>query len=114
MPQGDRTGPMGQGPRTGRARGFCSGFNGPGYAGPCFRRGFGQGLGRGRGFARGFGRRFWQPAGPAYTAEPEYAEPDKDQEKQMLEQEAKEIEEEEKALKQEKESIRKRLEDLKQ
>ncbi len=31
MPTGDRTGPMGQGPRTGRARGFCSGFDAPGY-----------------------------------------------------------------------------------
>lgn len=32
MPHGDRTGPMGQGPRTGRGAGFCSGFDMPGYA----------------------------------------------------------------------------------
>jgi uncharacterized protein DUF5320 len=25
MPHGDRTGPMGQGPKTGRAMGYCSG-----------------------------------------------------------------------------------------
>lgn len=31
MPTGDRTGPMGEGPRTGRARGYCSGFDTPGY-----------------------------------------------------------------------------------
>jgi hypothetical protein len=30
MPQGDRTGPMGQGPRTGRAFGFCSGYDNQG------------------------------------------------------------------------------------
>jgi hypothetical protein len=32
MPHGDRTGPWGNGPRTGRAAGFCSGFPVPGYA----------------------------------------------------------------------------------
>ncbi|MFW6062432.1 MAG: DUF5320 domain-containing protein, partial [Planctomycetota bacterium] len=32
MPAGDGTGPRGQGPRTGRAAGFCSGFSTPGYA----------------------------------------------------------------------------------
>ncbi len=31
MPGGDRTGPLGHGPRTGRAAGFCSGFAVPGY-----------------------------------------------------------------------------------
>jgi Family of unknown function (DUF5320) len=51
MPQGDRTGPMGQGPRTGRAMGFCSGYDTPGYA-----KGFGGGMGRGFGFGRGMGR----------------------------------------------------------
>ncbi|MDD2247185.1 MAG: DUF5320 domain-containing protein [Proteiniphilum sp.] len=44
MPTGDRTGPMGQGPRTGRARGFCSGFDAPGYEDGSFRnRGWGIG-----------------------------------------------------------------------
>ncbi|MFN2267242.1 MAG: DUF5320 domain-containing protein, partial [Desulfonatronovibrio sp.] len=31
MPGGDRTGPLGQGPRTGRAQGFCSGSKTPGF-----------------------------------------------------------------------------------
>jgi len=55
MPQGDRTGPMGQGSRTGRALGFCSGYDTPGYA-----KGFGGGMGRGYGFGRGrnFGSAF--------------------------------------------------------
>jgi hypothetical protein len=66
MPSGDRTGPMGQGPRTGRARGFCSGFDTPGYEDGLYRnRGWGGGrnqparLGR-RGIAgrgAGLGRR---------------------------------------------------------
>src|SRR4030042_2727579 len=51
MPSGDRTGPMGQGPRTGRALGFCSGYDSPGYT-----KGFGGGMGRGFGFGRGMGR----------------------------------------------------------
>ena len=49
MPQGDQTGPAGQGPMTGRRMGFCAGFNAPGNQG--FGRGAGRGLGRGRGFA---------------------------------------------------------------
>jgi hypothetical protein len=41
---------MGQGPVTGRALGFCKGFDTPGYA-----KGFGGGMGRGRGYGRGRG-----------------------------------------------------------
>ena len=51
MPQGDRTGPMGQGPRTGRSSGLCSGYDTPG-----FTRGFGEGMHRGAGVGRGWGR----------------------------------------------------------
>ena len=59
MPFGDRTGPQGLGPRTGRGAGFCSGFSGPGYMNPVPGRGF-AGFGRGRG-SRGFGRgRGWR------------------------------------------------------
>ncbi len=63
MPFGDRTGPEGLGPRTGRGLGYCSGYSTPGYtkgvprgAGYGWRRGFGMG------FRRCFGRgwRFWQ------------------------------------------------------
>ena len=39
MPGGDRTGPAGMGSRTGRAFGFCEGFDVPGYA---EARGIGQ------------------------------------------------------------------------
>ena len=58
MPGGDRTGPMGMGPRTGRAAGFCAGYDVPGYANPAYGRGGGMGWGRGRGFGGGFGRGF--------------------------------------------------------
>ena len=51
MPGGDRTGPLGQGPGTGRALGYCYGFDSPGYT-----RGSGRGTGRGLGFGKGFGR----------------------------------------------------------
>lgn len=57
MPGGDRTGPAGLGPMTGRAAGFCAGYPMPGYANPIGRRGF---FGRGRGFGGGgWGRRNW-------------------------------------------------------
>jgi hypothetical protein len=53
MPYRDRTGPTGQGPRTGRGAGDC---NGQGGAGRFGGRGLGFGRGgRGRGFGRGFG-----------------------------------------------------------
>ena len=48
MPGGDGTGPLGQGPMTGRGLGFCSGYNSPGYTNPGFGRGwFGRVGGRG-------------------------------------------------------------------
>ncbi len=57
MPRGDRTGPVGMGPRTGRAVGYCSGAEVPGFANPVAGRGFGMGFGRGRGAWSGaFGR----------------------------------------------------------
>ena len=51
MPRGDRTGPMGMGPMTGRGAGYCTGNPVPGYMNPTggFGRGFGGG-GRGRGY----------------------------------------------------------------
>ncbi|NLG37465.1 MAG: DUF5320 domain-containing protein [Clostridiales bacterium] len=53
MPRGDRTGPMGMGPMTGRGAGYCAGYAVPGYANPIgFAGGFGCGFGRGRGFRR--------------------------------------------------------------
>ena len=47
MPRGDRTGPMGAGPMTGRGVGFCAGYDVPGYMNSSFERGFGRGFGRG-------------------------------------------------------------------
>ena len=57
MPYGDRRGPMGYGPRTGRGAGYCSGYSTPGFMNPQVPR---MGMGRGRGFlgrmgGRGFG-----------------------------------------------------------
>ena len=37
MPRGDGTGPLGLGPMTGRAAGFCAGFRVPGYMNPVGR-----------------------------------------------------------------------------
>jgi len=61
MPMGDRTGPWGLGPRSGRGLGYCSGYHYPGFMNPSagflFGRGVGRGFGRGRGFWRaGYGR----------------------------------------------------------
>ena len=52
MPGFDGTGPWGEGPMTGGARGLCN------TAGAEYRPGYGRGFGRGRGFGygRGFGR----------------------------------------------------------
>jgi len=58
MPGGDRTGPAGMGPRTGRGAGYCSGYPVPGYANPVAGRGVG--FGRGRGFWGGGGGRGWR------------------------------------------------------
>ncbi|MBU0533407.1 MAG: DUF5320 domain-containing protein [Candidatus Omnitrophica bacterium] len=57
MPGGDRSGPNGLGPMTGRGAGYCAGYAVPGYVNPVGGR---MGLGRGRGFGRvrGFGRGF--------------------------------------------------------
>ncbi len=50
MPRGDGTGPMGLGPMTGRAAGFCAGYSVPGYMNTISGRGY---------FGRGRGRRNW-------------------------------------------------------
>lgn len=56
MPRGDRTGPLGMGPMTGRAAGYCAGYGVPGYMNPVPGRGFGIGFG---GWGRGFHWRHW-------------------------------------------------------
>ena len=63
MPRGNRTGPRGFGPRTGRGLGYCSGFDTPGYT-----KGPGMGFGRGYGGGRGWRGRGW---GYGWRAEPD-------------------------------------------
>jgi len=60
MPRGDRRGPDGAGPMTGRALGYCAGNDQPGFTANAAPQGAGRGprngTGRGPGFGRGFGR----------------------------------------------------------
>ncbi|MBN1863538.1 MAG: DUF5320 domain-containing protein [Victivallales bacterium] len=71
MPGGDRTGPAGMGPMTGRAAGYCAGYPTPGFMNPIsgfgFRRGMRLGFrgGRGRGGFRGVSMPFGVPVVPA-------------------------------------------------
>ncbi|MFH0759595.1 MAG: DUF5320 domain-containing protein [Bacteroidota bacterium] len=60
MPGGDRTGPSGEGPITGRGLGYCRGNDDPGISSSPWNpgRGFGRGFQRGPGFGRGRGRGF--------------------------------------------------------
>jgi len=69
MPGGDGTGPIGLGPMTGRAAGYCAGFGVPGYVNPPYGRGF---SGRGRGRGGGRGRRRWLYA-PGFAGWPPVA-----------------------------------------
>jgi len=49
MPRGDKRGPLGAGPMTGRGMGYCAGYDYPGFANPAWASGFG------RGFRGGYG-----------------------------------------------------------
>lgn len=115
MPGGNRTGPKGMGPMTGRAAGYCGGFGMPGYANPASGRGAGIGFGRGRGCAGG--RRGWRNMfyatghpgwmrfggyGAAYDYPAPYGKLDPEFEKQALKNQAE-------ALQTELELIKKRL-----
>ena len=81
MPRGDGSGPMGRGPRTGRAAGYCAGYPAAGYANPLPGRGaYGEGGSRGaRGHRHWYyatGLTGWQRAAqgwyPTQSAAPEY------------------------------------------
>ena len=98
MPGGDGTGPAGHGPMTGRAAGFCAGYQIPGYANP---RGFGYGrkIGYGRGLGRGFGRGYWGRGRGfwlrGYSPGPYYSPAlTREEEKTYLENTVKDLEEE--------------------
>ena len=56
MPGGDRSGPMGQGPVTGRGLGFCTGYESAGFT-------KGAGYGSGRRFGMGRGMRYGRGGG---------------------------------------------------
>jgi hypothetical protein len=57
MPYGNRMGPGGAGPRSGRAAGYCAGYGVPGYTNPAQGGGFGTGGWVGHG--GGHGWRHW-------------------------------------------------------
>ncbi|MDD5451896.1 MAG: DUF5320 domain-containing protein [Desulfovibrionales bacterium] len=116
MPGGDGTGPMGMGPMTGRAAGYCAGSGMPGYANFAPGRGFGMGFGRGSGYG-GRGRRnmFYATGRPgwmrfggyagSYGYPMPYQEPNAEMEKQALKSQAD-------ALQSELELIKKRLAEI--
>ena len=114
MPGGDRTGPLGLGPRTGRRAGFCSGYDVPGYANPVV--GYGRGFGFGRGWGRGFGRGrgfWWREYYPNSVPYPRYTYPreSRDDEKTYLENLVKDLEED---LRRAKERLQEILKDKKE
>jgi len=122
MPKGDKTGPWGAGPMTGRARGYCAGYSVPGYMNPV--RGYGRGWGRGFGrrcrrWGSGLGRgRFVYPAPtvqPAYTpAHMPIAQPQTpEQEIAALENYQKSLVAEKTDLDQEMGGVKARIEELK-
>ncbi len=109
MPRGDKTGPNGLGPMTGRAAGFCAGNNMPGYAGSGFGRGLGRGRGAGGGygmggFGRGFRNMFLATGLPGWARTDTAGSPTAD-EKQVLTNQAK-------VLQAQVEDIQKRLKEL--
>ncbi len=120
MPRGDRTGPWGGGPMTGRAAGYCAGYSVPGYMNPTAGYGRRCNRGRGRGWGRGFGRGrfiYTQPIAvqPPYPlvhqpiAQPQTPE----QEIQALENYHKDLQAEKSDLDQEMGGVKARIEELK-
>ena len=116
MPFGNRTGPRGYGPRTGRGLGYCTGYDSPGYIkgpgmgrgmgrGSVFGRGFGRGTGRGygRGFGRGFEYEYDDPhyfrEVPYYGPTVPYTEPTKEEETSYLKRLIESLENDLKAVK---------------
>ncbi len=56
MPRGDRTGPSGAGPKTGRGQGYCTGNDAPGFQNVPNGRGIRGSRVSGRGGRGGLGR----------------------------------------------------------
>ena len=105
MPRGDRTGPNGYGPRTGRGLGYCSGYSTPGYitdSGMGLGRGYGYGRGGGRGYGRGRGVGFGWNTYPPVNYAPNYPAPapyDEEAYTKNLENQVKYLEDNLKAIK---------------
>jgi hypothetical protein len=82
------------GPMTGRAAGYCAGYDRPGFANPGVGGGYGMGRGMGRGFRGGFGRGFgrgygYYPVAPTYYGAPvNWNAPTKEQELEALKAQA--------------------------
>ena len=103
IPRGDRTGPRGAGPMTGRGAGCCAGYSVPGYANPV--GGYGRGWGTGR---------MVYPAPVAVQPVYPPAQPQSpEQEIQALENYQKDLEAEKSDLDQEMGGVKARIEELK-
>lgn len=110
MPRGDRTGPMGMGPMTGRGFGYCAGYNAPGYMNAAGGRGWGMGFRHGWGGGGWGGGWRWRnqyyatgvPGGARYGYAPA---PTKEQETETLKQQAE-------WLKEQLDGINRRIEEL--
>jgi hypothetical protein len=124
MPRGDRTGPWGAGPMTGRAAGYCAGYSVPGFMNPTAGYGRGWGRGHGRGLGRGWGRGFgrgWYAYPPLVVGQaiypqtyPPVAQPQSpQQEVAALENYQKQLEAEKADLEQEMGGVKARIEELK-
>ena len=98
MPRGDGTGPMGAGPMTGRAAGYCAGYAAPGFANPVAGR-MGFGMRRGGGGRGGFGfrNRYYATGVPGRLAAPRFREWTANEEAEYLDNEIKALENELKA-----------------
>jgi hypothetical protein len=105
MPRGDKTGPDGQGPMTGRGLGYCAGNTAPGYINYMYGRGAGRGFGIGRGLRLGFrgGRRYGYFPFP--FRQQAYSAPSKEEELYLLKAQAE-------TLKKDLEEIQNRISEL--
>ena len=123
MSRGDKTGPDGAGPMTGRAAGYCAGYSVPGYSNPTIGYGRGRGRGHGRGLGRGWGRGFVRGrfAYPQTVVQPNYpqaiqqvAQPQTpEQEIAILENYQKDLEAEKSDIEQEMGGVKARIEEVK-
>ena len=118
MPRGDKTGPQGAGPMTGRAAGYCAGYAAPGHMNPT--GGYGR-RGKGRGWGRGFRRlgRFGypQPLVVQPVAQPQYqqaVQQTPEQEIAALENYQKSLQAEKKDLDEEMGGVAARIDELKE